>query len=135
MKANKIYKGEFNITHVTGSEIFEISVEDSLSRVNFIQFMMTARDLMLALTGRCSLPCDFELRGLPLVGKRHENKEEVIPEIDSYLSNSEFLGVVEKVRQRYEVDGWMIDEQRGFNHHNLERGGYRVILRRYVDVE
>jgi len=143
MKENKKYMGEFIITHGLSTTTFEISVEDVLSRTRFIEFSMSAEDLMLALTGQGNMKCEFELRGLELIGKEHQNRDVTIPEITTHLSDKEFLKVIEQVRPHYEVDGWRMDEQKHFNMHmlqglSLRKGdpvGYRVILRRYVDVE
>lgn len=75
-------KGKITISRITstdprGSRV-RISLEDENSRIGFVELDIGFKQFGMALAGLSSQPCDIFLRGLELLGKKHENKTEFI---------------------------------------------------------
>jgi hypothetical protein len=74
--------GRLSICRIHSSESGEtimILLQDSLSRVQFVEVEMSLEDFTRAVTGSGYIPMKFNTRKLENVGLKKENKTELIP--------------------------------------------------------
>lgn len=131
-------KGKISISRITsntprGSWV-RISLEDENSYTRFLDVDIDFEQFGNVVTGQSDRPCDIELRGLDLLGKKHEHKIEFIKffrDADKEENN--------KVIDAYEVDGWEARRSDLKNHHNYvaaksdeDQECYKISFVRYV---
>lgn len=135
-------KGRINIarwsSNVEPYHGFRIEVIDESSRVHFLQVDMTPEEFALAISGCGARPCTFELRSAGTVGKKRENKEEVIAFPSEVLSSRDEARAA-KFLEPYEVDGWKAYTSDIFNRNRITKydvttneNHMRVTFTRYV---
>lgn len=115
-------KGEINIWRSNDPgdpNVMSIEVIDDSSGTHFLTFTLTAENLMLALTGRGGIECEFTLRGLERVGLIREHKEEIIILPEDYTK----ANLEEEVKLQWEVDGWIARMEDVHNHHRQKNVG------------
>jgi len=127
-----------------GSEFVEIRVEDELSGATFAEIRVGLAEFARALAAR-RVECAFRLRGMDIVGRRHEHKTVDIRHPCPGDHAHERDGLLREAVAPHEVDGWVgdIDDFRNMHnrtdaHHTLlrHRAGeevYRIRFVRYVD--
>lgn len=125
--------GKISISRNSNNEI-NICIEDKMSGARFIDVKMTPENFALAITNLSSLNCDFELRGLSVVGKKLEVKKELLDAKD--LSCSNYAEKILELVKPYEIDGWKVDSYdiRGYNYHKSKKDKYEMTFRRYIEV-
>lgn len=129
-------KGNISIIRYSSTSTMKIELRDESSGIRFLEVELTAGDLMLALSGRSEMDCEFELRHLENVGKLREHKEEVVPIPTMGVRVSD--EAITKALEPFEVDGWKARREDTKNHHcfveyNAEYSLYRVSFTRFVD--
>lgn len=138
-------KGKISISNPTpmqysAKRIISIEMTDELSGVLFLSIELSPEDFMNALTGRADKPCEFELRGMELVGKRQETKHHELVSTYSWLKKEQILEDLHKAAKSYEVDGWqaMINPDSRLEPIERHKDGtalFDVSFFRYVDVQ
>lgn len=101
-------KAKLTISRRYGSDEtrISISVTCASSRVEFLEIEMTPEDFGNAVTGLSSITVDAEVRGLDLVGKTRERREEVVEvNLPSHGKNICEPLILDAAKQ-FEVDGW-----------------------------
>lgn len=125
-------RGELSISR-TGNQYIEITVQDDLSRVEFLRVRMGLAEFAKAITGLGNVECEFDWYP-KFVGMRHEVKVLSIP-VQNFSAAEEER---KEILAPYEVDGWMARADDLGNHHNMRRvaDGYlcSVTFSRYVPV-
>lgn len=125
-------KGKISIGRYVGKSDCYIEITDELSGIRFVQVLLSAEELMFALTGKGDVDCAIELVGRSVVGKRHESKTVAIKIAND---RGDFLKKAALVCAPFEVDGWKADvETSGFSGHRYKNGEYQFTFRRYVEV-
>jgi hypothetical protein len=118
----------------TDGDRIRIEIRDELSRARFVELIMSVTDFGYAITGLSERPCNIDVRGLSVLGKRREHKTELISVPDGVsLYKDTFMDWLGKAVLPHEVDGWKAEPER--NAHRMKNGKYSVIFIRYVDVE
>ena len=120
--------------HSTQSEDWiEVFLEDESSGIQFADVHIGLEEFSKAITGLGSRPCEIEVRGLDLVGKKLETKiHTVIFPIERTTK------MTEDVFSRFEQDGWEARRSDIDNHHNriwtdgLWNEKFRIVFQRYV---
>lgn len=110
-----------------------IRVQDEASRVQFLLVDLSLEDFARAVTAMHVSGASAEIRGLDLVGLRHEIKHEVVP-FDCYGGDYDARAARASAALRaYEVDGWRGDVADLFNGHRTVRDeGQLVAFHRHV---
>lgn len=130
-------------TSNVNDDYIRISIADETSGVTFVELEVPLAQFAEAITSLSVGDIPAKVRGLDLIGKRHENKT-VLVEIEpgTHMHGDAYMAAVaEAVAEQHEVDGWKASEYelRQWNGHRFTREGdrefYSVILHRYVDVE
>lgn len=117
---------------------FTISVTDEASLATFLEVEVTPERFAMAIASRGDQECEFELRGLDVVGKRREVKREEV-----FVPDHDFKDKKENARKavaKHEVDGWLGCDEDAMNNHRRIRpsdGGtyYRVGFVRFVSAD
>jgi hypothetical protein len=114
-----------------------IEIVDEVSRVHFLDAIMSVEDFARALFGESSIPIDVTLRGLDLIGMRHEHKRELVPYVRDYNLKGEALKAAQDVALApFEVDGWKgyRDDMENGHRRSKMKGtdGYLVSFHRHV---
>lgn len=129
-------KGTISVLRYSSTSTMKIELRDESSGVRFLEVELTAEDLMLAISGRSEMDCQFELKYLETVGKLREHKEEIvpIPTMGVFVTAE----VVTKALEPFEIDGWKARREDAKNHHRFveykaEYSLYRVSFTRFVD--
>lgn len=112
----KLLKGRLSISAIHNHDQVRLTVQDALSRTQFVEVRMTYEALARALTGQGFLQVEFEFRPA-LVGLKREHKTEVVKVMgNSYDADNDQQ--IEAAFAPYEVDGWRGRRQDAKNHHN-----------------
>lgn len=136
-------KGHISILRVSpghGDQFIQIQIEDAASGCRFIETNIALKDFAEAITGIGHLPCEFEVRGLEVLGKVREVKREVLPAINSELHRSCREAAAREIVSRHEQDGWVGHWRDLLNSNNSERlvdgrEGRRVTFERFIDPQ
>ena len=115
------YDSNYEDTHP-----IHLKVEDKDSGTQFIDIGMTLKDFAFLITGMGYIDCQFELRGLDVVGKKREHKKESVS-----LPPGMFLPTKEQAKELikpFEVDGWIGSIDDATNHHNRSRVSDNVLV-------
>lgn len=129
-------KGTISVLRYSSTSTMKIELRDESSGVLFLEVELTAEDLMLAVSGRSEMDCQFELRYLETVGKLREHKEEVVPIPTMGVPVTDKS--IARALETFEVDGWKARREDAKNHHRLveykaKYSLYRVSFTRFVD--
>lgn len=116
-----------------GCDYFTLEVTDESSHVQFIEIKVSYADMALAMTAR-RVDCQFNLRGVKLVGSKAEHKMVVVPFKDRYVEDKDRKAVAVKALAPFEVDGWEGDVSDLFNPHRHTDSGQFVSFRRHIDA-
>lgn len=134
-------KGSLSIAKYMNSDIVQITIEDSLSGIEFVRLEMNAEEFARAMFGSSNRECVFELNGLHHVGKKYEYKTVYIPNDEVFAKDVVRNDVASgrKFLEPYEDDDWTGNVTDLFNFHNrVVKDGEKVIkvhFGRYVEVE
>jgi len=104
-------KIEGRITILIGADSTRIEIEDENANTRFAKIDLTASQFQRALSRESSVKCEIELRGLELLGKKHENKQFDFP-IDEKLRSSKHSEELREIAQEvldHQGDGWIAD--------------------------
>lgn len=124
---------------------FELVVRDRRSGSEFIRATLDSEQFanLVSGSGDGAIIHDVTLRGVDILGMRHEVKTEVIkvPVGGGIRRNDEFMDLVRQGCREFEVDGWEASayDLKGFNSHRVTRDNeakvdrYRVSFHRYVE--
>lgn len=131
------YEGNIVITRHSGgrtdddSRCITIAVQDKNSGIQFIEIELTPLEFARAIFGHYTT-CQFNLRGLDLVGCAYENKTENVPYTRGVHAKPN-RAAMQKALEPFEVDGWRGDMDDLENHHrHVSAGVQRVTFRRYL---
>ena len=133
-------QGRITISRPAGYDIdsITIEIEDTLSCVPFLSVQVSYANFTKALTGQGYIPCEFETRGLELIGKRREAKTEhvFVPDGSHETRDKRAYNAV----KQYEKDGWKGRREDALNFHRrkeADAGGvwYEVTFKRHVEDE
>lgn len=135
MTVHKNLKGAITISRPRGAntEYIEISLYDDSSGTEYASVRVDPANFAEALVGLGRVECEFTLRP-DLVGKIHENKEEVVRYTGGWIDYNDREKVARKAFKEYEIDGWKGRVDDLFNQHRRTASGYRVTFVRYVDA-
>lgn len=140
----EIMNGHISILRVNSSHegnFIEIQVTDRSSGVRFLEVRMSLSDFAMAITQAGHQPCEFEVRGLEVLGKVRETKREVVPyEYSPDGRGPQAEAMARAAIAQFEEDGWKGEVRDYFNSNNsvtLPDGsnGRRVTFIRYIDSE
>ena len=105
---SKMIKAAITIcrSYGSGEDEIRISIEDNDSLVQFIEIRMTPEQFGNAITGLSHIKVDAEVRGLHLVGKKRERREEfVVVDLPTY-SKEDMEPIILEAATPLETDGW-----------------------------
>jgi len=129
----KITISTIRSTHPRGSWV-RVTLEDENSHIHFVEIDIDFEQFGEAITGNGSQPCNMKLRGLEFLGRKYENKTELVM-LPRNATEMEKVGIISK----YEVDGWMgrmLDLENHYNYVGGKSGEgyvcYKVSFHRYV---
>lgn len=110
-----------------------IKMEDEKSGAQFLDISMSLENFALMLTNLGFIDCQFELRGLDVVGKQREHKIVNVP-----LPKGMFLpstAEASELIKPFETDGWIGRVDDVTNHHNrsYDNNSVKVSFVRWVD--
>lgn len=133
-------QGRITISRPIGLDVgsVAIEIEDVASCIPFLSIQVGYANFTKALTGQGYIPCEFETRGLELIGKRREAKTQHIFVPDgSYETRDK--RAYDAVKQ-CEKDGWKGRHEDALNFHKrkeAESDGawYEVTFTRHVENE
>lgn len=129
-------KTKVKLTFLVGNEQTSIYVEDSLSGIRFLEMSLTPIELSKILSRQSCVEVDAVVKGLDLVGKKHENKRFVfeIPKELYYYSNRDYKKLKE-LADSLLTDGWKSDYYFSSQDSFYEKDGKfyaRSTIRRYI---
>ena len=133
-------QGRITISRPAGHDIdsITIEIEDTLSCVPFLSVQVGYANFTKALTGQGYIPCEFETRGLELIGKRRETKTVCIRVPDGPYETRDKRA--HNAVKQCEKDGWKGRHEDALNFHRRKEsdaGGawYEVTFTRHVENE
>ena len=133
-------QGKITISRPVGHniEVITIDIEDESSGVSFLSVLVGYADFAKALTGQGYIPCEFEIRGLELIGKRRETKTEHVFVLDGSYETRDKRAC--NAVEQYEKDDWKGCREDTLNFHRrkeTESDGawYAVTFTRHVENE
>lgn len=123
---------------VSGDRV-TIRLVDEVSGISFVELSLSLAAFAAAITGLGDVHAEMELRGLDVVGMRHEAKTETVDLPDQFTRGEEFQAALRELVAPLEVDGWKASIDRSYNpHRSVSRvdgtRGYGVHFHRYVDA-
>ena len=133
-------QGKITISRPVGHniEVITIDIEDESSGVSFLSVQVGYANFTKALTGQAYIPCEFEIRGLEVIGKRRETKTEhvFVPDGSHETRDKRAYNAV----KQYEKDGWKGRREDALNFNKrkeADAGGawYEVTFTRHVENE
>jgi len=132
----KKIKGKLTISrvHSTQSEDWiEVLLEDESSCIQFADVHIGLEEFSKAITGLGACPCEIEVRGLDLVGKKLETKICTVS-----FPTERTVEMTEDVFKMFEFDGWEARRSDMNNSHNrmwidtVDLEKFRITFQRYV---
>lgn len=127
-------KGRVTISRYSssmGEDGVHIEFTDEKSRVRFATMDLTLENFAKVVTGMGEVKAELETRGLDLVGKTAENKEEVI-KVEPHFGDPEKFSKLRKAVEELEVDGWRHRSGDMTNSHNYKKDGIHIVFFRHV---
>lgn len=121
--------------HSNNGEWVEITIKDETSLVEFLEVKVSLENFAKLITGLSYIDCNFQTRGLNLVGKQREYKT-VIVACDGWSLKRDEEEAINAVLAPYEVDGWIgrrYDLKNSKNYVGHE--GVKVLFERWVEQE
>ena len=141
MNERKKLNGHLSVSRISSNDdrvdnMVHIQLEDDKSSCNVINIYMNITEFGKVITGLSYVDCTFELNTSGVVGKKRENKTELIFVEDDVFSIQYGKNYSELLKP-YEVDGWEGREEDLHNHHNhvkKDKKNYiRVSFTRFLD--
>lgn len=112
----KNMKLQGKISILIGQDYTRIELTDSLSSVRFLDIKLTPEQLSSALSRLALTPCEFEARGLDLIGKKmqNENFKVLLPKEFTSRDRSITPKIIEYCVKKLEEirpgEGWIWDD-------------------------
>ena len=129
-------KGYLKINRIGVNPVnFEINIEDQSSGKTVMRATLSPADLMLALSGKGDVDCEFTMQNVALAGTKREGKAEDICLGNrlGHLSEDEMTALLKP----YEIYGWKGERSDINNSHNRfsrkDQRFVRVNFHRFVD--
>ena len=130
-------KGKISIGRVSSNdgEWVEITIKDETSLIEFLEVKVSFENFAKLITGLSYIDCNFQTRGLGLVGKQREHKT-VIVACDGWSLKRDNEEAINAVLAPYEIDGWIGRQYDLKNSKNyVGHEGVKVLFERWVDKE
>ena len=129
--------GKFSISRIA-DDTCELTLTDTTSQIPVLTCTITSEDLITALMGAASRPCEYTVTPSAHWGEHLETQTVFLPapEDSKTLDNPEsFTMWLHASIQSYTQNGWQVTGPATFNHHDWDRTqGYRVHLSRYLAI-
>lgn len=137
--SQRIIKGSVVITRGSDDRV-RISVRDSEACVEFCEVDLSLGEFALAVTAQAVSGVKVIVRGLDLVGTKHEVKTEFVPHTTQYSCRAgDRKAIAAAAFAPFEVDGWKGRSDDLFNGHRMAEKdgvrGARVTFTRNVPIE
>lgn len=131
---DKEFKGDLSIyrpsSNVRDDKIV-IKVEDDSTGILVLKLEIGMAEFAACITGLGNADCTFVVSDcLDLIGKTRESAIAIIPRLNCSKDDEE---QIKAATEHLEVDGWIVDRQSIFNHHNfIGKDEVNISLHRYV---
>lgn len=112
----------------------EIQLHDSDASITFAEVRLTAEQVVSAFARMSHTPCEIEVTGLDIIGKRHESAKHVFEIPDNWTPRSH-IEELQKLAQETTPEGWVSDGRFSSQDSFFTEGDKhfaRVIIRRWV---
>ena len=116
-----------------GADWIEVTLEDKSSGIQFAEVHISLEEFSKAITGLGALPCEIEVRGLDLIGKKLETKTCTVT-----FPAGRTAEMTEDVFKMFEFDGWEARRSDMNNSHNrmwidtVDLEKFKITFQRYV---
>lgn len=124
------------ISILINREYTDIEVRDDKANITFAKIRLTQEELSMALSRQMYTPCTIEIRGLDLVGKKHEVSSFEFELPDWYKRRDSQDVELKKYVDSFLNDGWVSDNYFGSQNSFFEKSGKkmcRTTIRRWVN--
>lgn len=130
-RIENLNEGQLTISRWSGSRqesrCVTIRVIDKTSGIEFVCISVSPEELGLAITGQGHIACEYSVNGLQSIGKKSENKTEIIPYSDKLQKKHD-----PEALAAMEIDGWKVRRDDLINHHCWTEKGIRCVFFRLV---
>jgi hypothetical protein len=122
---------ELSISRISGpdGQYVLLQISDIGSCCTILEAEFGLEEFAKIITGM-GMHVNYGVRNLGKIGKKLESKHEIV-NIGWSATNNEIREAVSK----FEIDGWVGEDECCRNHHNAVNGGFRVTYVRWVDPE
>lgn len=130
----KRLKGRLTISRIGAlkNDYIRMALEDESSGIEFLAVNISLENFCRAVTRAGSLPCEYTLAGVELIGKTIETKTEYVP-FSWDEATKDFDKWFQKAVKPYQVDGWLASYRESrVNTHKITDKGYEVLFTRLV---